>query len=337
MSKITIIVPVYKVEAYLKRCVDSILAQTFHDFQLILVDDGSPDGSPAICDEYASKDHRVQVIHKENGGLTSARLAGFQIAQGDFVSFIDSDDYVDQYMLEKLYRCCMENDADLAMCGYYIVSNERIMAQRLPFVQKVIQNDEITHNFTLPIIGRIYAKGYINVPGFVWLRLFKKEVLHNDCFVSEREYFTEDDLLNLIIAPRCHKIAIVNEPLYFYWQNMQSLTNSYRKNAWEMLLKRYGFCKEYCQKQMFAKEAQDRLDFNLFMSICFCVENACKRLERNLALREIYNILNHPETLDLWKRIDRKLMTKKQKLFYVLCKYKLCRCLHGYKRLRMCR
>lgn len=337
MPKVTIIVPVYKVEAYLNRCIDSILAQTFHDFQLILVDDGSPDRSPAICDEYARKDKRIQVIHKENGGLTSARLAGFQIAEGDFISFIDSDDYVDKYMIHKLYSTCIENNADLAMCGYYTVINNRVIAHRLPFDKNMIQKNEIINDFILPIVGRIFIKGYVNLPGFLCIRMFKSGILNKDCFVSEREFFTEDDLFNLIIAPKCKKIAIIHEPLYYYWQNMQSLTNSYRKNAWEMLLKRYHFCVDYCQKLKLRDIAKDRLDFNLFVSICFCVENACKQVHRNLAISEIESILSHPETIKLLTRINANLMTKSQRLLYFMSKYQMCRMLYGYKKLRMSR
>ncbi|MDT6814838.1 glycosyltransferase, partial [Enterococcus faecium] len=96
MCEISIIVPVYKVEKYLRKCVDSILAQTFTDFEVILVDDGSPDNSGKICDEYAEKDNRVRVIHKENGGLSSARNAGIDVARGKYLGFVDSDDYIDE-------------------------------------------------------------------------------------------------------------------------------------------------------------------------------------------------------------------------------------------------
>ena len=102
MCEISIIVPVYKVEKYLKKCVDSILAQTFSDFELILVDDGSPDNSGRICDDYAKKDARVRVVHKQNGGLSSARNAGIEVAKGKYLGFVDSDDYIAEDMYELL-------------------------------------------------------------------------------------------------------------------------------------------------------------------------------------------------------------------------------------------
>ena len=117
MPKISIIVPVYNVEKYLRKCVDSILNQTFKDFELILVDDGSIDTSGKICDEYNLKDNRIKVIHKENGGLSSARNAGLDIAQGEYIGFVDSDDWIELDMYEELYKICKENDTDVGIVG----------------------------------------------------------------------------------------------------------------------------------------------------------------------------------------------------------------------------
>ncbi len=117
MPEISVIVPVYKVEAYLPRCVDSILAQTFNDFELWLVDDGSPDNCGKICDEYASRDSRIHVIHKQNGGLSSARNAALDVCNGKYVSFVDSDDWVTPDFLESLYDTLADFDADISVCG----------------------------------------------------------------------------------------------------------------------------------------------------------------------------------------------------------------------------
>ncbi len=126
MCEISIIVPVYKVEKYLKKCVDSILAQTFSDFELILVDDGSPDNSGRICDDYAKKDARVRVVHKQNGGLSSARNAGIEVAKGKYLGFVDSDDYIAEDMYELLYKAIIKEEADLSICGIYDVYEEKI-------------------------------------------------------------------------------------------------------------------------------------------------------------------------------------------------------------------
>ena len=118
--KISVIVPVYKAENYLHRCVDSLLAQTFQDFEILLIDDGSPDRSGEICDEYARKDKRVRVFHKENGGVSSARQCGMDNAVGEYTIHADPDDWVEPNMLEELYKKAKEEDADMVICDYYV-------------------------------------------------------------------------------------------------------------------------------------------------------------------------------------------------------------------------
>ncbi|HDT8050800.1 TPA: glycosyltransferase, partial [Enterococcus faecalis] len=125
MPKISIIVPVYNVEKYLEKCVRSILAQTFTDFELILVDDGSPDSSGAMCDQFAEQDQRVKVIHKENGGLSDARNAGIEIATGEYLGFVDSDDYIADDMYETLYNQIVTYEAELATVGMIDVYENR--------------------------------------------------------------------------------------------------------------------------------------------------------------------------------------------------------------------
>ena len=123
MPKISVIVPVYKVEPYLQKCIDSILAQTFRDFELILVDDGSPDNCPAICDAAAGKDERVRVIHRKNAGLSAARNAGLSAARGEYIGFVDSDDYIAPQMYQTLYDAMVKNDAQLAICNYTCIDS----------------------------------------------------------------------------------------------------------------------------------------------------------------------------------------------------------------------
>ena len=120
MPEISIIVPIYNVEQYLKRCVDSILAQTFKDFELILVDDGSPDSCPFICDEYARIDSRIKVIHKANGGLSDARNAGLEMAMGNYIAFVDSDDWIASDTYEYLYELIKKNKADVVSGSYVL-------------------------------------------------------------------------------------------------------------------------------------------------------------------------------------------------------------------------
>ena len=121
---VSIIVPVYNTERFLNRCIDSVLAQTYSDWELLLVDDGSTDSSGSICDEYATQDSRIRVFHKENGGVSSARNLGLDYARGEWITFVDSDDYIAPDMIEKLYETQKRNNADITVCGYRWVDKE---------------------------------------------------------------------------------------------------------------------------------------------------------------------------------------------------------------------
>lgn len=145
--KISCIVPVYNVEKYLRRCVDSILNQTFTDFELILVDDGSLDNSPAICDEYAVKDSRIKVIHKVNGGVSSARNVGLDVAKGEWICFVDSDDLIEADYMQKMYEAAINNNSDFIMCGIQQIAGYETLKNNYKKKIKKIQFVKIDVNF----------------------------------------------------------------------------------------------------------------------------------------------------------------------------------------------
>lgn len=143
MPEISIIVPIYNVAQYLHKCVDSILAQTFTNFEVILVDDGATDNSGAICDAYAEQDSRVKVIHKVNGGLSDARNAGIEVAQAPYLGFIDSDDYISREMFQLLHDDIVREQADLAICGIYDVYGDKAPRQK-PHTYEVLTREAAT-------------------------------------------------------------------------------------------------------------------------------------------------------------------------------------------------
>lgn len=138
MPKISVIVPIYNSEKFLKRCVESILAQTFNDIEVILVNDGSTDNSPSICEDYAKKDKRIVVINKPNGGLSSARNAGLDIAAGEYIGYVDSDDYIAPEMYGKLLAACESESADVAECGLYVVNENDDVILQSYFTKKLL-------------------------------------------------------------------------------------------------------------------------------------------------------------------------------------------------------
>lgn len=285
IGMVSVIIPVYKVEQYLSRCVDSVLSQTYKNCEIILVDDGSPDNCPQICDEYAKKDSEIKVIHKENGGLTSARVAGFCQARGEYVLFVDSDDYIEKNMVEKLVDAARKTNSDMAICGYYTQFDGYNSENLLPYNKDTLQTtEEITNEYILPLIG--YAKGDINLPGFLPIRLLKKSLIKEEFFVSENRFFAEDIVFDLLYSDNIKKLAIVNSPLYHYCINGQSLSNKYRKNKWQMLKNLYDFKLEFLKTRNITDD-KGRLDSFLRGCVFSAVDNAVLSGDYSSFLEEI--------------------------------------------------
>ncbi len=231
--KISVILPIYNMEQYLPKCIDSILKQTFIDFELLLIDDGSQDNSGKICDEYAKKDSRIIVIHKENGGSSSARNAGLDIAKGDYFGFVDGDDWIEKNMYELLYKGIIDFKADLALCrllhiaksnlGYYL--NDKFTDQ-----EKIIDGDRLLRYL---ILNKIDAS--------CCTKLFKSSIFDTIRFQAGK--LNEDFKLLFEVFSNKRKGIYINEVAYNYIcrndSNTTSFSSSYRfdlcENAKDML------------------------------------------------------------------------------------------------------
>ncbi len=257
---ISIIVPVYNVEPYLRRCVDSITCQTYRNLEIILVDDGSPDGCPAICDEYASMDARIRVIHKENGGLSSARNAGLDAANGAYVGFIDSDDYIHPRYCELLYKAFLGSEADIAIADY-------LQTDKL---------DEVFEdNLSVDTSIRVESDIDINAAMYVlaWGKLYKNSLLRNIRFV-ESIPFSEDRIFNFCIYGAFPNLKMVYVPakLYYYVQRPGSITHnaSYVAQFKEVELLDEQSAKiidSYAKRRLFEKAFKQALCVRYFSSV----------------------------------------------------------------------
>ena len=206
MAQISVIVPVYQVEAYLPQCIDSILAQTFRDFELILVDDGSQDRSGAICDEYAGKDNRICVVHTQNRGAAAARNTGLQRASGNYIAFVDGDDRLAENMLGRMYAEILDPPCDLVVCNFLHVFSEENDNFSPPLQNMAISGREVlAHQKT--------QKNY-GLWTVVWNKLYKRTVLETLRF-PEGKYF-EDEFFSDQLYLRCAGIRVIPDVLYFY-------------------------------------------------------------------------------------------------------------------------
>lgn len=215
---ITIIVPIYKVEEYLDRCIESIINQTYENLEVILVDDGSPDNCPKMCDKWAKKDKRIKVIHKENGGLSDARNRGIENANGKYISFIDSDDWIENNMISTLYKFLVETSSDISTCK--LISRKEFIKSENKVEEKSNYKEFSRNEYLL----KYFKIGSQETVYYACNKLFKSKLLSNNQFPVG---LTSEDVLGTYKAIlKADKIVEVDANLYNYFVNSNGITNS---------------------------------------------------------------------------------------------------------------
>ena len=238
---ISVIVPVYNVEKYLERCVKSIAAQTYKDLEILLIDDGSTDKSGEMCDAFQQTDSRIKAFHKQNGGLSDARNYGIEHSAGEFISFVDSDDYIDEKMLETLHRLITENDADLAVCSAMDVFEGKEVTQ-VKEIKEFNLNKVESYKYMLRGDGIPSACN----------KLYKRQTVGDVRFPVGKLY--EDGFFTPQILKRVEKTAVTSKPMYYYFRRADSITTKpFRKGDLDVI-EAYDKCvkqvKELCPEAL---------------------------------------------------------------------------------------
>lgn len=221
---ISVIVPVYKVEQYLDRCINSIINQTYKNLEVVLINDGSPDNCPKMCDDWAKKDNRIKVLHKENGGLMAAWIDGVKIASGKYISFVDSDDWCELNMIEELYKPFVEHNVDLSICDYNRAkdTSKTVEPGVKMEVNALLENEELENI-------KKYKERYLT--SYRWNKLFKKEsIINNLKYCDTRIGLCEDVCISVACMLDSEKIYYVNKALYNYYDRSDSMVNTYKPN-----------------------------------------------------------------------------------------------------------
>lgn len=208
---ISIIVPVYNVEKYLEKCVKSVIDQTYKNLEIILVDDGAKDNSGKMCDELAKLDSRIKVIHKENGGLSDARNFGLREAKGDYIGFVDSDDYIANDMYETLYNTIKDNNADISIVSFYEMYKGKVIGVR--------------DSGNLEVLSKLDAMKELlidtKIQSYAWNKLFKKELFYDLKFPTGKNF--EDIATTLLLFEKCDRVALLEKPKYYYLRRDDSI------------------------------------------------------------------------------------------------------------------
>lgn len=325
--KVSVIIPIYNTGKYLPECVESVRNQTLRDIEIILVDDESPDNAPQICDEYATIDERIKVVHKKNGGLGFARNSGLDVAIGEYVSFIDSDDFIGTDMMQTLYETAKEYDADEVRSGTIFYNNGHKSYRKDVDKTIVFQGKNEVKQFVLDLLGPLpEERRDVKYMMSVCLAIHKRSVIEDYCvrFTSERQTLSEDLLFDLDLFPKMKCIVCIPDCFYYYRMNPNSLTHNFSME-------------KYKKTSAFLNEVRERLGvlfqseefYYHFLRLCFLYLrnniNACIRTKEESFMIQLMNvkvIINDELWSDLLTNYPYSRMEWKHRLYFKLLRSK---------------
>ena len=320
---VSVVVPIYNVERYLSRCVESIINQTYTNLEIILVDDGSTDQCPEICEEWRSKDSRIKVIHKENAGLGMARNTGIENAKGDYICFFDSDDYVDHKTIEVAISEAKKTNADVVAFGLSDVDEiGNVLHSIIPKPPKMSYSGSEVQEDLLP--DMISGTGS-NLMLSACVMLFSMRMIKESHwrFVSERAIIAEDVYSLINLFSEIKTMSFVSESLYNYCRNEDSLTHTFRKDRYKKIKVYYDECMKMCKKHKYNDKVLTRVGLTYFS---FTIAAMKQIIMSNIRFREkfkaIYDIVNDKHLHNVISYADLEKETRARRILIAMMKNK---------------
>ena len=318
---ISVIVPIYKVEKYIRRCIESLIAQPLSDFEIILVDDGSPDGCPAICDEYAASDSRIKVVHKQNGGLVSARKAGLDAAGGDYIGFVDGDDWIEPFMFEKMQAVVNEHRPDMVLSEFFCDFYDRSQISTQDFNEGFYSKEQlISEMYPLMLFNGTYFN--FGVSPSCWSKIYKRELLErNLSFVDNRTRMGEDAAFTYPCLLDAQSVFCIKTPMYHYRITNQSMSKAYDEHLHEIIMFSYERLKEKNKGSRF--DISSQLDYYLLYMVNFLIRNEAKqdnkkaKKEKDRVIREL---VDNPDVGGAVKSVSMDLLPLHTKMLVTALK-----------------
>lgn len=321
MELVSVVVPVYKVQEYLDRCVESLVGQTYPHLEILLIDDGSPDACPAMCDAWAARDPRIRVIHKENQGLGMARNTGIDHATGTYICFVDSDDYLAADAVEKCLRVSFRENAQVVFFGFHSVDQQGNVLQTLvPRCRKhVFTGAEVEEELLPDWIGAdpvraenrdlwVSACGMLCALGVIRQNGWR--------FASERRIISEDSYSMLGLFRYIHRAAVLEEALYFYRQNPVSLTKGYRQDRYLRVREYYLACLELCRRCGYSARVQRRCEVPFLSFTIGALQHEAAWREGEPVLKRIRKILQDPVLRQVLRQHRQERTTAARKILF---------------------
>ncbi|MEK3991744.1 glycosyltransferase family 2 protein [Robertmurraya sp. FSL R5-0851] len=329
--KVSIIVPIYNVDKYLNRCLDSILNQSLKEIEIIAVNDGSTDRSYEILLDYQKSDPRLKVINKKNGGVSSARNTGLEQVTGEYIGFVDPDDWIDKHMYEELYKTAQVEEADVVMCSYIREFGSHSKKKQFHMPEQVKFTGEEVHKKILrrligPLGDEVRNPELLDAWGTVWSKLYKTNLILDNkiVFTDLHEIGTnEDSLFNIEVMYFTQNFVFINKYLYHYWrENSTSLTSNYKPNLlsqWECLFKKLS---------TFIEEKELGNDYSQALSNRICLNTLGLGLnelfeqnqQASVKVKKIKKILHHQQIKSSFTNLDLSQFPLVWRVFYFFAK-----------------
>ncbi|MFR0779346.1 MAG: glycosyltransferase family 2 protein [Zhenhengia sp.] len=306
MFKVSVIVPVYNVERFLSKCIDSLLRQTLQDIEIILIDDGATDRSSEICDTYALKDHRIKVIHKINGGLSDARNVGIEVAQGEYIAFLDSDDWVEPNLYEYLYNLIKKKNADIAQCDYIKAYAEDAQIDFKHQTKETIYT-------SVEALGLLFGEEYVKTV-VVWNKLYRRSLFEEIRFPKGKVH--EDEFTTYKVIHKANKLVNSNLPKVYYRQREGSIMaegfNEKRLHILEAYKEKYAYL-----KQEGLEELALRTEVNLCSTLkkFYVQTRKSKLVNKSKILKDLRNDMRR----NYMKFIKNPYITNRGKMTLTIC------------------
>ena len=327
---VSVVISVYNIRAYLDRCIESVVQQTYTNLEIILVDDGSTDGCAACCDKWSERDSRIKVIHKENAGLGMARNTGIENARGKYLCFFDGDDYVELSTIQRTVTCAEKNSAELVLFGFYRVNAAgNINSSVIPSTDKEFYEGDEIQNYILPEL--ISQDASCPKKSNLWMSacmcLFSAELIQRTGwrFVSERKYISEDYYSLLVLYHDVRRVMVVRDAFYYYCENAKSLTQTYRTDRYEKIKYCYRSCLELCEQLEYGEIVKQRLTIQFFSNLIGAMKLIMTAdLSKIKKKQYLAKIVHDVDLQEIIRSTDLRKETVKRRILLNAMKWNMC-------------